>query len=91
MLKNPTRHLQMCMVCVFVYTRNMKTITLSEEAYERLKAWKTGGDSFSRVVTRMVPKRGTFGDLEDSFPLLPELSAEQSGTMVKSMASPGEP
>ena len=69
----------------------MKTITLSEEAYERLKAWKIGEDSFSQVVIRMVPKRGTFGDLEDAFLVLPVLSAEQSGTMLKSMASSGEP
>ena len=69
----------------------MKTITLSEEAYERLKAWKIGEDSFSQVVIRMVPKRGTFGDLEDAFQVLPVLSAEQSGTMLKSMASSGEP
>ena len=77
------------MACVFMYTRNMKTITLSEEAYERLKAWKTGKESFSQVVLRLVPKRGTFGDLEDAFRTLPKLSTEHSG-MVESMASPGE-
>jgi predicted CopG family antitoxin len=38
----------------------MKTITLDEEAYARLKGWKQGGnDSFSRVVKRVVPKAGT--------------------------------
>ena len=77
------------MVCVFMYTRNMKTITLSEEAYERLKAWKAGKESFSQVVLRLVPKRGTFGDLEDAFRSLPKLSTENSG-IVESMASPGE-
>jgi predicted CopG family antitoxin len=69
----------------------MKTITLSEAAYERLKAWKTGEDSFSQVVLRLVPKRGTFGDLEDSFRALNRLSAEHSGRMVESTGSPGEP
>ena len=40
----------------------MKTITLSEEAYDRLLAWKeTPKDSFSKVVDRVVPKRGTMG------------------------------
>jgi predicted CopG family antitoxin len=68
----------------------MKTITLSEAAYERLKAWKTGEDSFSQVVLRMVPKRGTFGDLEDGFRVLPKLS-EHSGALVETIASPGEP
>ena len=79
------------MLCVFVYARSMKTITLSEAAYERLKAWKAGGDSFSQVVLRMVPKRGTFGDLEDAFRTLSKLSAEHSHTMVETIASRGEP
>ena len=52
----------------------MKTITLTDEAYERLKAWKSGKDSFSQVVLRKVPKRGTFGDLNESFKALPPLS-----------------
>jgi len=79
------------MSIVFVYTRNMKTITLNEAAYERLKAWKTGKDSFSQVVLRTVPKRGTFGDLEDAFRALPKLSAEDSRTIEETIASRGEP
>jgi predicted CopG family antitoxin len=39
---------------------NMKTITLDEDAYERLKSWKRlRGDSFSAVVKRVVPRAGT--------------------------------
>lgn len=39
---------------------HMKTITLDEDAYERLKSWKRrGGDSFSAVVKRVVPRAGT--------------------------------
>jgi predicted CopG family antitoxin len=40
----------------------MKTITLDEAAYSRLKAWKRGSkDSFSQVVRRLVPEPGTLG------------------------------
>jgi predicted CopG family antitoxin len=65
----------------------MKTITLSDPAYERLRAWKTGRDSFSQVVLRVVPKRGTFGDLNESFKALPSLSEEQSRLMLETIAS----
>jgi predicted CopG family antitoxin len=65
----------------------MKTITLSDAAYERLRAWKTGRDSFSQVVLRVVPKRGTFGDLNESFKALPSLSEEQSRLMLETIAS----
>jgi predicted CopG family antitoxin len=42
----------------------MKTITLDEEAYQRLKAWKrSSGDSCSKVVKRVVPEAGTLGSL----------------------------
>ena len=64
----------------------MKTITLTDEAYERLKAWKDGKDSFSRVVLRVVPKRGTFGDLNESFKALPQLSEQQARILHETIA-----
>ncbi len=46
----------------FVYTQIMKTITLDEDAYERLKAWKKGrNESFSSVVKRVIPEPGSLG------------------------------
>lgn len=42
--------------------RCMKTITLDEDAYRRLLAWKRAkGDSFSKVIKRVVPEAGTLG------------------------------
>lgn len=61
----------------------MKTITLTDEAYERLKDWKTGPhDSFSSVVLRLVPKRGTLADLLDGFRQLPPLTEQQAQIMT---------
>jgi predicted CopG family antitoxin len=40
----------------------MKTITLDEVAYARLKAWKRSSkESFSSVVKRVLPEPGTLG------------------------------
>jgi predicted CopG family antitoxin len=89
--KNPDAGLQLCISRVFMHTRTMKTITLTEAAYERLKAWKAGKDSFSQVVLRVVPKRGTFGDLDEAFKALPTLSGERSRVMLETIVSRGEP
>lgn len=44
----------------------MKTITITENSYSRLKSWKKEGrDSFSKVIERMIPERGTFGAVLD--------------------------
>jgi predicted CopG family antitoxin len=61
----------------------MKTITLSEEAYERLKSWKTDpSESFSKVVLKKVPKRGTAGDMDEAFDRLSKLTVRQAEAMA---------
>ena len=40
----------------------MKTISLDEDAYNRLEAWKQAtSESFSSVIKRAVPPRGSLG------------------------------
>jgi len=40
----------------------MKTITLDDVAYNRLKSWKKGSSElFSLVVKRVIPELGTLG------------------------------
>lgn len=65
----------------------MKTITLTDEAYERLVGHKCGPkDSFSRVVLRVVPKRGTLGGLAEQIANLPLLTDEQARVMEETLA-----
>ncbi len=40
----------------------MKTITLDDAAYNRLKCWKkNSSESFSSVVKRVIPEAGSLG------------------------------
>ncbi len=56
----------------------MKTITLTEEAYGRLVSWKMNGrDSFSKVIERVVPKKGTMSNVLQAVQHLPPL--DESG------------
>lgn len=69
----------------------MKTITLTDEAYERLLAWKeTPKDSFSKVVDRIVPKRGTMGAVLGALHDLPPLSSRELDALeTEAMANRG--
>ena len=70
-----------------MYNNSVKTISLTQEAYERLTAWKDSGkDSFSSVVLRMVPKRGTMSDLAAAIDGLPALTHEQAAEMEKTVS-----
>jgi predicted CopG family antitoxin len=60
----------------------MKTITLTDEAYTRLKEWKESPkDSFSRVVLKVVPEKGTLGQMLEDVGRLPPLSRKQAMVM----------
>ena len=47
-----------CTAHALVHTGGMKTITLTDEAYERLKAWKTGRDSFLKWSSAWFQSEG---------------------------------
>jgi len=60
----------------------MKTITLTEEAYERLLSWKQSPkESFSKVVINMIPVRGTMGQMMEDLKHFPPLTPKQSRVM----------
>ncbi len=65
----------------------MKTITLTDDAYERLKSWKDPGlDSFSKVVLAKVPKKGTLADLAVRIERLPKLTRKAAKEIEKAVA-----
>jgi predicted CopG family antitoxin len=70
-----------------MYTWDMKTITLTDDAYERLKSWKDSDlDSFSKVVLAKVPKKGTLADLAAHLDGLPKLTPEEARTIEEALA-----
>ncbi|HEX5314534.1 MAG TPA: antitoxin VapB family protein [Gammaproteobacteria bacterium] len=70
----------------------MKTITLTDEAYERLARLKTSSrDSFSKVVLRAVPKRGTGAQMLRDVRALPPLTREAADAMERAVADQRDP
>ncbi len=56
----------------------MKTIAVSEKAYTRLASWKKGrADTFSAVIERLVPPKGTLAAALEATEALPDLSARE--------------
>lgn len=51
----------------------MKTISLTETAYQRLTSWKDGR-TFSEVIERMIPPKGTIQAALDAAGELPEMA-----------------
>lgn len=65
----------------------MKTITLTDEAYERIAALKSSPrDSFSKVILRVVPKRGTGAQLLSAAAALPQLTEAQERVIEEVVA-----
>lgn len=70
----------------------MKTISLTEEAYERIAALKVSPkDSFSKVILRAVPERGTAAQMLRDIRELPPLSAQQGQIMAQTIAEQRDP
>jgi len=74
------------------YRVDVKTITLTDDAYTRLKDWKRSpGDSFSKVVLAVVPKRGTLGQMMEDAKGLPAASAARMMTMEEAVSWGADP
>jgi predicted CopG family antitoxin len=70
----------------------MKTITLTDQAYERIAALKTSPkDSFSKVILRAVPKRGTAAQMLKDVRKLPALTPRQAKLMEAVAAAQRDP
>jgi predicted CopG family antitoxin len=66
----------------------MKTIAVSEKAYTRLASWKTDrGDTFSAVIERLIPPKGTLGAALAAAKALPELPALEFDSLEKVVAA----
>ena len=64
----------------------MKTISLSESAYTRLASWKSGrGDTFSAVIERLIPPKGTLNAALEAAGSLPALPSEEFESLEKAV------
>jgi predicted CopG family antitoxin len=69
------------------YCVDVKTISLTDEAYERLRVWKeASGDSFSKVVLRVVPPKYSGASVAEAAQALPPLSEAQELAVHESVA-----
>lgn len=53
----------------------MKTISLSDVAYQRLMSWKNG-NTFSELIEKMIPPKGTLQAAIQAAQSLPALSED---------------
>ena len=63
-----------------------KTVSLSDEAYDRLKMWKKDGqESFSNEILRILPKRRTPEEFSKIISEIGSISDEDADIMAKSV------
>ena len=62
----------------------MKTISLTDSAYQRLNSWKDGC-TFSEVVERMVPAKGTIASALAAAEALPSLPEKEFESLDESL------
>jgi len=64
----------------------MKTIAVSDEAYGRLASWKEGrGDSFTKVILRVVPAKGQLDSVLAAADGLPKLGAKKAARLEQAV------
>jgi predicted CopG family antitoxin len=61
-------------------------VSLSEEAYERLKNWKkSDGESFSSVILRAIPKIRTPEEVDEIIASIGHISDEDADKMMEAI------
>jgi predicted CopG family antitoxin len=68
----------------------MKTISLSESAYSRLLSWKEGA-TFSEVIEKLIPPKGTLQaalKTAKALPVLPEKGFDELERVVQATHKP---
>lgn len=68
----------------------MKTISLTESAYQRLASWKEGR-TFSQVIERMIPPKGTIEAAFEAVGNLPDLSPQDFDELEKALSATRQP
>lgn len=68
----------------------MKTISPTESAYQRLASWKEGR-TFSQVIERMIPLKGTIEAAFEAVGNLPDLSSKDLDELEKAMNAARQP
>jgi predicted CopG family antitoxin len=68
----------------------MKTISITESAYQRLASWKEGR-TFSQVIEQMIPLKGMIEAAFEAVGNLPDLSAKDCDKLEKAANAARQP